>query len=125
MTRTSVQAQGWCTHIAVDHGCDVVLVEVLDGWRCKEEVGVVGGIAPLEVVDLGVSNIPLIAKSKNELDPICTCLRNDIVQSPECRLVVDTCSVHLYLGAAVCIYPAAPALEVSVTLLLHTDVAQR
>ena len=68
----------------------MVLVELLDGWRWEEEVGVVCGVAPLKVVDLGVSNIPLVSKSQNELDPIRGRLRNDIVQSPECRLIVYT-----------------------------------
>lgn len=82
----------WHTHITVDHGVNVVLVELLDGWGCEEEVGVVSSIAPLQIVDLGVSCVPLVPKSQNELDPIVSRTFNDVVQCTEGLFIVYTWS---------------------------------
>ena len=43
------------THITVDHGGDVVHVVTLDGSGGEKLIGVVSGIAPLQIVDLGIS----------------------------------------------------------------------
>ena len=70
----------------------MLLVVVLDVGRGEEKVGVVSGISPLKVVDLGVSGIPLITKGQDQLDAVVGCSGNDIVNGLENRLNVDTCS---------------------------------
>ncbi len=79
------------THVAVEHGVDVLLVVALDDWGGEEEVGVGCGIAPLNVVDLGVSSVPLITKSQDQFSSIVLCSIDDVVQGLEDCLIVDTC----------------------------------
>lgn len=57
----------------------MLLVVALDDWGGKEEVGVGCGIAPLNVVDLGVSSVPLISKSQDQLSAIVLCSVDDVV----------------------------------------------
>ena len=82
------------THVTVQHGKDVLLVVALDDWGGEEEIGVGCGIAPLNVVDLGVSSVPLISKSQDQLSAIVLCSVDDVVQSLEDCLIVDTCELQ-------------------------------
>ncbi len=82
------------THVTVQHGEDVLLVVALDDWGGEEEIGVGCGIAPLNVVDLGVSSVPLISKSQDQLSAIVLCSVDDVVQSLEDCLIVDTCELQ-------------------------------
>ena len=71
---------------------NVVLVVLLDGGISEEEVGVVCGIAPGQVVDLGVGSVPLVSKGQDELDAIVGSPVDDVIQSLECFLVVLACT---------------------------------
>lgn len=79
------------THITVEHGEDVLLVVALNSWGGEEEVGVGCGIAPLQIIDFGISSVPLVTKSQNQLDSIVLCSVDDVVQGLEDCLVVNTC----------------------------------
>ena len=79
------------THVTVQHGVDVLQVVALNDWGGEEEVGVGCGIAPLNVVDLGVSSVPLITKSQDQLSSIVLCSVDNVVQGLEDCLIVDTC----------------------------------
>lgn len=83
------------THVAVDDGTNVVLVVLLNGCVCEKGVGVVCGIAPCQVVDLGVSGVPLITKGQDQLDAVVASSVDDVVQSPECLLIVFTCAQYV------------------------------
>jgi len=78
------------THVTVEHGVDVLLVVALDSWGGEEEVGVGCGIAPLQVVDLGISGVPLVTKSQNQPHSIVLCSVDNVVQGLEDCLIVDT-----------------------------------
>ena len=83
------------THVAVDDSTNVVLVVLLDGCVCEKGVGIVCGTAPSQVVDLGVSGVPLITKGQDQLDAIVASSVDDVVQSPECLLIVFTCTQYV------------------------------
>ncbi len=76
------------THVAVEDGVNVVLVVALDGGRSEEEVSVGCSIAPLQIVDLRVSSVPLVSQSQDQLDTIVGCSVDDVVQSLEDCLIV-------------------------------------
>ena len=79
------------THVTVEHGEDVLLVVALDSWGGEEEVGVGGGIAPLQVVDLGIRSVPLVAKSQNQPHSVVLRSVDNVVQGLEDCLIIDTC----------------------------------
>lgn len=68
----------------------MVLVELPNGFVREEGIGVVSGVAPLEVVNFGISSRPLIAESQDELDSIEASSLDDVVQTSKCFLIVYT-----------------------------------
>jgi hypothetical protein len=82
------------THVPVQHGVDVLLVVALDSWGGEEEVGVGCGIAPLQVVDLGISGVPLVTQGQNQPHSRVLCSVDNVVQGLEDCLIVDTCKLQ-------------------------------
>ena len=71
------------------------LVPALNSGGCEEEVGVICSIGPLYVVDLGVSSVPLVSQCQDQLDSIDPCSVNNVIQSLEDSLIVDSCRSQL------------------------------
>ena len=88
---------------AVDNGCHVILVQLDDG-RVSEEVTGGHGVAPLDVLEEAILEVPVVGEGEDEFDASFTGVVDDLVQALKRNLVVHTCPslsfvehIHLHM----------------------------